>query len=530
MEGDEEVDDKLVQQALKQNQKEAAVDDSLRVELPPLLESEKIDDSFLDTNRKGGHLTDDPILLRYQRSVIFSLMGSVGQTILQGKSLSTISLPVRIFEPRSYLQRITDAWGNIDFLKKAVETADPVERLKWTATFNISGLRFTVLQAKPFNPILGETFQATYPGGLSLYMEQVTHHPPASSWLMEDEKKSFRFYGSAEYQAAFRGNTIHAHQFGPQCLKFADGSYIEWTWPNLHMSGYIYGERRSNYTGTMIFRYPQYSLQLEVTFIFGQKGFWKSSFSAIGGWFSGNKKKDNPSDYFKGEIAQYSQFPKSSLFPTSRKQPSSSSTSTSSPSSPSTLSLSSPFPIITSSSPMPPSSSSPIPPLFSSSDSSSLSSTSSGSSSSSSSSSSFSEATLSPYPTSSCPSPLPSPVEVEFKYNLPPLPPNAQKKVLSLIEGTWLGYLDFDGKRYWDVRQCHPMSPTPVENPLPSDCRFRRDLQHLAKKELAEAQKAKEEMEDEQRLQKTWRTAGAKGAKGSNKQHRHEKGGGGGEE
>lgn len=38
--------------------------------------------------------------------------------------------------------------------------------MKLVATFVMSGLRYTVLQAKPFNPILGETYEATYPGGI----------------------------------------------------------------------------------------------------------------------------------------------------------------------------------------------------------------------------------------------------------------------------------------------------------------------------------------------------------------------------
>ncbi|KAA6359175.1 MAG: putative oxysterol binding family protein, partial [Streblomastix strix] len=146
---------------------EAKLDDSMRVELNTLI-LETVSDDFLRTDRPSGHLTSDPILLKYQRSVIFHMLKTAGKTLFQGKSLVNISLPVRIFEARSYLQRITDAWGNQAELFKAAEAQDPVERLKHTATFNISGLRYCVLQAKPFNPILGETLQATYPGGINV--------------------------------------------------------------------------------------------------------------------------------------------------------------------------------------------------------------------------------------------------------------------------------------------------------------------------------------------------------------------------
>ena len=47
---------------------------------------------------------------------------------------------------------------------------------------------------KPFNPILGETFECKL-GGISLYFEQVSHHPPISAIYAKTD--TFRFYGSS---------------------------------------------------------------------------------------------------------------------------------------------------------------------------------------------------------------------------------------------------------------------------------------------------------------------------------------------
>jgi hypothetical protein len=45
-----------------------------------------------------------------------------------------------------------------------------------------SGLHHSVENwKKPFNPILGETWQATMPGGLQLFMEQVTRTAAAAA-------------------------------------------------------------------------------------------------------------------------------------------------------------------------------------------------------------------------------------------------------------------------------------------------------------------------------------------------------------
>ncbi len=51
------------------------------------------------------------------------LLKKVGTTLLEGKGIVAISLPVRIFEPRSTLERITDNWGSLPvYLRLAAES------------------------------------------------------------------------------------------------------------------------------------------------------------------------------------------------------------------------------------------------------------------------------------------------------------------------------------------------------------------------------------------------------------------------
>ena len=66
---------------------------------------------------------------------------------------------------------------------------------------------------------------------------------------------------------------------------------------------------------------------------------------------------------------------------------------------------------------------------------------------------------------------------------------------LSVLEGCWLEHLDIDGKRMWTNNGSEPrLAPSPIENPLPSDCRFREDLQALKEPgdSIAKAQEMKE--------------------------------------
>lgn len=60
--------------------------------------------------KTGGLLFNNKEDMAAQKGVAKDLLTSFGQNLLQGRSLITISLPVRIFEPRSFLQRIPDSW------------------------------------------------------------------------------------------------------------------------------------------------------------------------------------------------------------------------------------------------------------------------------------------------------------------------------------------------------------------------------------------------------------------------------------
>lgn len=43
-------------------------------------------------------------------SVGWDLIKQVGTSLLEGRDLIHVSLPVRVFEPRSFLQRLADSW------------------------------------------------------------------------------------------------------------------------------------------------------------------------------------------------------------------------------------------------------------------------------------------------------------------------------------------------------------------------------------------------------------------------------------
>lgn len=75
---------------------------------------------------------------------------------------------------------------------------------------------------------------------------------------------------------------------------------------------------------------------------------------------------------------------------------------------------------------------------------------------------------------------------------------------VSQIRGTYLGYIEFDGVRYWDLRETLSQEVVGVsfEQPvgsadfvLPSDCRLRQDSIELKAGNVDEAQELKNQME-----------------------------------
>ncbi|GAA5959728.1 hypothetical protein JCM3765_000078 [Sporobolomyces pararoseus] len=106
------------------------------------------------------------------------LLGLAKQVI--GKDLSNISLPVTTNEPISALQRIAEELEYTELLDRAVSASDPIERLTLVSVFAIStygGNKYRVTR-KPFNPLLGETFEWIRPDkGFKFIAEKVSHQP-----------------------------------------------------------------------------------------------------------------------------------------------------------------------------------------------------------------------------------------------------------------------------------------------------------------------------------------------------------------
>lgn len=91
--------------------------------------------------KKGGLKCVDDAILEKQKGIVKSVISQAASNVFSGQSIIGISLPVRIFEPRSLLERICDWYGFApQFLKQAGQSDDSLERFKLTIAYALSSL------------------------------------------------------------------------------------------------------------------------------------------------------------------------------------------------------------------------------------------------------------------------------------------------------------------------------------------------------------------------------------------------------
>jgi len=136
------------------------------------------------------------------------------------------------------------------FLTKAAEETDPVERMKYVIAFAISGLHYSARQVKPFNPLLGETFQGKFEDGTEISCEHTSHHPPITNFYLTNPK--WKFYGRYELKGSLSKNTLIMHQDGPNVVDFLDGHKIRFHYPLVKVGGMLFGDRAVRFSGLML--------------------------------------------------------------------------------------------------------------------------------------------------------------------------------------------------------------------------------------------------------------------------------------
>ncbi|GAW00122.1 oxysterol-binding protein [Lentinula edodes] len=245
-----------------------------------------------------------------------------------GKDLTKISFPVYFNEPTSMLQRMAEDMEFSECLDIASSTPSPHLRIAYIAAFAMSNYSSTIGRiAKPFNPMLGETFEYVCLGddfegerkkeiheqqekqgkqGYRYVSEQVSHHPPISAcWaeslgMVESEdnndlnrtvktgRTGWRYYGEVDAQNKFMGKSFEIRPTGvahvqlripkawvtgklPLVQDEKDGGEMvleHYTWKKVttNVSGFILGSPTIDHYGDMVIKNHLTNDQCVLTF------------------------------------------------------------------------------------------------------------------------------------------------------------------------------------------------------------------------------------------------------------------------
>ncbi|PSN47433.1 Oxysterol-binding protein 1 [Blattella germanica] len=147
-----------------------------------------------------------------------------------GKELSKIPMPVNFSEPLSMLQRLTEDYEYAHILDKAACCSDSCEQMAYVAAFTVSSYATTSNRTgKPFNPLLGETYECdrTDDLGWRSLSEQVSHHPPMVAQYCEG--REWRCWQEFTMASKFRGKYLQVIPLGTAHLEFiSTGNHYTW--------------------------------------------------------------------------------------------------------------------------------------------------------------------------------------------------------------------------------------------------------------------------------------------------------------
>ncbi|XP_062848450.1 oxysterol-binding protein-related protein 3 isoform X2 [Trichomycterus rosablanca] len=209
-----------------------------------------------------------------------------------GKDLSKVAMPVQLNEPLNTLQRLCEELEYSELLDRAANTQDPFERMVYIATFAVSGYASSYYRAggKPFNPVLGETYECERPDkGLRFIGEQVSHHPPISA--CHAESKNFIFWQDVRWKNKFWGKSMEIIPVGTTHVVLPGlGDHYEWNKVTSCIHNILSGQRWIEHYGEILIKNSSSDIcQCKVTFI--KAKYWNSSVNEVEGAVMDHKGK-----------------------------------------------------------------------------------------------------------------------------------------------------------------------------------------------------------------------------------------------
>ena len=238
---------------------------TLKAPFPVELTYDQLICKFSDKFLNGFAIRDNGIyclkkdIVEKQSGIIKEVIAALTKCLWTGGVMS-LSLPIRIFEPRSMLERITD-WFSFApiLLTKAGGVGNKIEAFKYVVAFSVSALFRSSEQLKSLNPMLGETYQCEWEDGSKMYLEHTCHTPPISHFYLKSSNGLFRVSGYVDMEMGgimktMLTNTMQIIPKGKITVYLPETDQtISFQFPKITMGGALWGERYMYFSDHMKF-------------------------------------------------------------------------------------------------------------------------------------------------------------------------------------------------------------------------------------------------------------------------------------
>uniref|UniRef100_A0A1A8DSL7 Oxysterol-binding protein n=1 Tax=Nothobranchius kadleci TaxID=1051664 RepID=A0A1A8DSL7_NOTKA len=193
--------------------------------------------------------------------------------------LSSSSSENEVSDDDSYISDVSDT-VSMDTFDGGSERHNSV----YVATFAISAYASSYYRAgsKPFNPVLGETYECDRPDkGFRFIAEQVSHHPPVSA--CHSDSKNFNFWQDMRWKNKFWGKSMEIVPMGTTHVTLpAFGDHYEWNKVTSCIHNILSGQRWIEHYGEISIKNINSDVcQCKVTFVKAKS--WSSAVNEIEG-------------------------------------------------------------------------------------------------------------------------------------------------------------------------------------------------------------------------------------------------------
>ena len=137
--------------------------------------------------------------------------------------MTTVTIPIKVMVPISILQHICNGHFNFPlYLQLAARAETPLDKMKYVITATLSSWYRSNVFLKPLNPILGETYEMMWEDGSHCYVEQTSHHPPVSSFILRGPRGEYTYSGYYNYTTNAWFNSMILKNTGKRVVEFKD--------------------------------------------------------------------------------------------------------------------------------------------------------------------------------------------------------------------------------------------------------------------------------------------------------------------